>query len=145
MDMNRTFFLRKEDAKPQWQVIDAEGQILGRLATKLATMLRGKDKAIYTPHTKSGDYIVIINADKIKMTSDKIEHVEYAHYTGWIGGYKVRKAKDVNPEELIHLAVKRMLPKNKLSEQILRRLKIYKGSEHPHIAQVETTKQASKA
>jgi len=139
MDMNKAFFLRKEDAKPKWRVIDAQDQILGRLATQIAESLRGKDKAIYTPHTMSGDYIIIINAEKIKLSGDKMENKEYNRYTGWIGGYKTEYAKDVlvkHPDRLIELAVKRMLPKNKLANDFMRRLKIYAGAEHPHQAQV---------
>lgn len=140
MDMNKAFFLKKEDAHPKWRVIDAQDKVLGRLATELANILRGKDKANYTPHTLGGDYIVIINAEKVKLTGNKINNKEYHSYSGWIGGYKTATAREVmekHPDRLIEMAVKRMLPKNKLSDQCMRRLLIYAGSEHPHQAQVK--------
>jgi len=139
MDMNKTFFLRKEDVAPTWKLIDAEGQILGRLATDIADALRGKDKAVYTPHTDGGDYIVVINAEKVKLTGDKLEQKEYDRYSGWMGGYKVRTAKEMlekHPTHLVEHAVKGMLPKNKLSRQVIKKLKVYAGSEHPHKAQL---------
>ena len=139
MDMNRVFFLRKEDAKPNWHVIDAEGKVLGRLATGIANTLRGKDKPEFTPHTDCGDYVVVVNADKIVLTGNKLEGKEYRHHSGWMGGMKVRTAKQVlekHPTQIIELAVKRMLPKNRLSRQIIKKLKIYTGAEHPHKAQV---------
>jgi large subunit ribosomal protein L13 len=139
MDMNRTFFLRKEDRAPKWRVIDANGLILGRLATKIADALRGKDKAIYTPHTDCGDYIVVINADKVVLTGKKLVQKEYINYSGWMGGKKVIMAKDMlrkHPTKILQLAVKRMLPKNKLSDQVIKKLKLYVGTTHPHVAQV---------
>jgi large subunit ribosomal protein L13 len=138
MDMNRTFFMRKEDRNPKWIVIDAEGKILGRLATEIANRLRGKDKATYTPHTDGGDYVVVINAEKIVLTGDKWEQKEYVRYTGWIGGQKTIIARDLrakHPERIIELAVKRMLPKNVLNRYVHRKLKVYKGPNHPHSAQ----------
>lgn len=138
-DMNKAFFLRKEDRKPSWRVIDAEGKILGRLATELADIIRGKDKATYTPHTDSGDYVVVINAEKIVLTGDKMEGKIYDRHTGWVGGYKTLTARQMlekHPTQLIELAVKRMLPKNYLSRQVLKKLKIYVGTEHPHRAQI---------
>lgn len=139
MDMNKSFCLRKEDSAPAWRVIDAQGKVLGRLATHIADALRGKDKAFYTPHTDSGDYIVVINAEKIVLTGNKLEGKIYDRYSGWMGGYKVTSAKDMlakKPEFLIEHAVKGMLPKNKLSDAIIKKLKVYAGSEHPHKAQV---------
>lgn len=139
MDMNRSFFQRKEDRAPQWRVIDANGKVLGRLATQIADALRGKDKASYTPHTDCGDYIVVLNADKIVLTGRKMVQKEYIRYSGWQGGKKVTAAKDLlkkHPTDLVYLAVKRMLPKNRLSNQIIKKLKLYVGSEHPHQAQV---------
>lgn len=139
MDMNKAFFLKKEDRKPQWHVIDAQGQVLGRLATRIADMLRGKDKAHYTPHTDGGDYVVIINAEKIVLTGKKWTDKTYETYSGWIGGLKVLTAAQMhakNPEKIIELAVKRMLPKNILNRQVIKKLKVYAGADHPHIAQV---------
>ncbi len=139
MDMNRSFFQRKEDRDPKWRVIDANGKILGRLATEIADALRGKDKACYTPHTDCGDYIVVLNADKIVLTGRKMVQKEYITHSGWQGGKKVVAARDLlkkHPTRLVLLAVKRMLPKNRLSDQVIKKLKLYVGSEHPHQAQV---------
>ena len=139
MDMNKTFFLRKEDVDPKWHVIDATDQILGRLATKTADLLRGKGKAEYTPHTNCGDYVIITNCKNIKLTGNKWKDKIYQTYSGWQGGLKEKSATELmekHPEKMIKLAVKRMLPKNKMSDQIIKRLKVYEGSEHPHTAQV---------
>ena len=143
MDMNKTFYLHKEDRNPQWRVIDAKGMILGRLATQIADALRGKDKPYYTPHDDAGDYVVVINAEKIELSGNKWEGKEYARYTGWMGGYRVTKAKDLlekDPTQLIERAVRGMLPKNTLNRDIIKKLKVYAGPEHPHTAQVETSK-----
>jgi large subunit ribosomal protein L13 len=139
MDMNRSFFLRKEDRAPKWRVIDANGKILGRLATHIADALRGKDKASYTPHTDCGDYIIVVNADKVVLTGRKLTQKEYISNSGWIGGKKVVLAKDMlkkHPTRILQLAVKRMLPKNRLSREMFKKLKLYVGSDHPHKAQV---------
>ncbi len=139
MDMNKLFFLRKEDEKPRWRVVDAKGQIVGRLATKIADMLRGKDKAQYTPHGDAGDYIVVINAQDLVFTGNKLEQKTYERYTGYIGNKKIFTAKQQmqkDPTEIIHLAVKGMLPKTKLARQLLRKLRVYAGAEHPHQAQI---------
>jgi large subunit ribosomal protein L13 len=143
MDMNRAFFMKKEERKPQWKLIDAKGKVLGRLATQLADILRGKDKPDFTHHTDGGDYVVIINAEQIVLTGKKWDDKIYDRYTGWMGGYKTRTARQLRPAELIHLAVLRMLPKNKLSAQIIKKLKVYVGSEHPHMAQLGTPAKAS--
>ncbi len=140
MDMNKAFFLRKEDEKPNWIVIDATDQVLGRMATNIANILRGKNKPTFTPHGDAGDYVVVINAAKIKLTGDKWEDKEYVTYSGWIGGQKVKTAKELferRPTEIVSLAVKRMLPKTKLGRQIFKKLKIYMGAEHPHKAQIK--------
>ena len=139
MDMNKAFFLRKEDTNSQWRVIDANGKILGRLATEIADILRGKDQATFTPHTDSGDYVVVINASKIKLTGNKWEDKEYVSVTGWMGGKKVRSAQEVfdkDPARLIQLAVKRMMARNSLNRAILKKLKIYPDASHPHKAQI---------
>lgn len=138
MDMNRTFFLKKEIANPQWHVIDAQGKVLGRLATTIANILRGKNRAYYTPHADAGDYVVVINADKIVLTGDKMKSKIYQRYSGWMGGLKETTAQDLlkkHPTHLIELAVKGMMPKNTLKRQMLKKLKVYAGNEHPHIAQ----------
>ncbi len=126
------------DQNIEWRVIDAEGKILGRLATQIADALRGKDKPYYTPHTDCGDYVVVINADKVVMTGQKMSDKEYVTYSGWMSGKKVTLAKDLmkkHPTKIVELAVKRMLPKNTLNSDIYRKLKVYAGSEHPHKAQ----------
>lgn len=136
--MNKTFYPRKEDVVAQWRHIDAEGLVLGRLATHVADILRGKDKPHYTPHTDCGDYVVITNADKIILSGDKWDDKIYTRVSGWIGTKKEISAKELkakHPTHVIELAVKRMLPKNRLSRQVLKKLKVYVGSEHPHIAQ----------
>lgn len=138
MDMNKVFFLRKEDRNPRWHIIDAEGKVLGRLATQVADLLRGKNKPCYTPHTDCGDYVVIINADKVALTGDKWENKTYVRHTMWMGGLKTTVAKDLrakHPTRIIELAVKRMLPKNKLNRNTIDKLKVYAGSQHPHAAQ----------
>ncbi len=143
MNFNKAFFLKKEDRDPQWILIDAEGQVLGRLATRIADSLRGKNKPVYTPHTDCGDYVVVINADKIVMTGNKMRDKIYDRYTGWMGGYKEQTARELmekKPTKLIELAVKRMLPKNRLSREIFKKLKVYAGNEHPHEAQVKSSK-----
>jgi large subunit ribosomal protein L13 len=138
-NMNSAFYLRTEDRAPQWKLIDAEGKILGRLATEIADMLRGKDKPYYTPHTDCGDYVVVINAEKVALTGDKWNQKQYERYSGYIGGYKVDTAREVRekrPTDLLYLAVKRMLPKNRLSSAMINKLKLYVGAEHPHAAQL---------
>jgi len=142
MDMNKAFFFKDEAKAPKWRVIDAEGQIVGRLATQIAEALRGKDKAEYTPHADAGDYIVVVNAEKIVFTGDKMTEKEYVWYTGWIGGQKrLTPAQHMkkDPGFIITHAVKGMLPKTKQGKQMLRKLKVYAGPEHPHQAQVTTT------
>jgi large subunit ribosomal protein L13 len=140
MDMNRAFYLKRTENKPKWRLLDAEGQVVGRFATMVADALRGKDRATYTPHVAGGDYIIIINADKVVFTGNKMENKLYTWYTGYIGGQKTTTAADLlrkNPADILRHAIEGMLPKNNaLSNEIKRRLKIYAGSEHPHQAQV---------
>lgn len=121
-----------------WRLIDAEGKVLGRLATQIATILMGKDKPTYTPHVLCGDFVCVVNAEKIKLTGRKIEQMEYDRYTYHPGGRKVVPIAEMlakHPERVIEQAVKRMLPKNKLGSSMLKRLKAYKGPKHPHAAQ----------
>lgn len=136
-DMNRSFVLKNEERKPQWVLVDAEGEILGRMATQIATILRGKHRAHYTPHTDSGDYVVVINSDKVMLTGDKMDQKIYRSYSGWMGGLKELTAEQLHakhPTKLIELAVRGMLPKNKLNREIIKKLKVYAGAEHPHTA-----------
>ena len=142
MDMNKTFFLRKEDSKPKWRLIDAKGKIVGRLATHIADALRGKDKSIFTHHADAGDYIVVINAQDLVFTGNKFKQKVYERYTGYIGNKKSTTAQELlakNPRQVMELAVKRMLPKNKLAAKLLKKLKVYAGAEHPHFAQINTS------
>jgi large subunit ribosomal protein L13 len=139
MNMNSTFFLAVESRKPAWRLIDAEGMVVGRLASKIADLLRGKKNPQYTPHTDAGDYVVVINADKVVFTGDKLTDKTYEWHTGYIGSLKVLTAKQMMQKDaprIIQHAVKGMLPKNKLAAKQLTKLKIYVGTSHPHQAQI---------
>ncbi len=134
----KSFIPQEKDMKKQWHVIDAEGQILGRLATKAARLLTGKDKPIYTPFLDTGDHVIIINAGKVKLTGKKLTDKMYRHHTGFPGGLKetaagVLIAKD--PGKLVREAVVGMLPKTKLGRAMRKKLKVYQGPQHPHQAQ----------
>lgn len=139
MDMNKSYVMRKEDRQPGWRVIDASGKVLGRLCTEVATVLRGKDKPEYTPHTDGGDYVVITNCEKIVLTGNKWKDKMYESFSGYRGGLKKTSAEEMfkkDPRQLIILAVRRMLPKNTLNRAVLKKLKVYVGNEHPHKAQL---------
>jgi large subunit ribosomal protein L13 len=126
------------DVEHEWYVVDAEDQILGRLATTLAARLRGKHSPLYTPHVDTGDGIIVINAEKIRLTGRKWQQKTYYHHSGYMGGIKsitAEKLLEKQPEELIRKAVKGMLPKNSLGRRIFKRLKVYTGDQHPHEAQ----------
>jgi len=134
----KTFSAKPETVKRDWFVIDAEDKVLGRLATEIARRLRGKHKAEYTPHVDTGDYIVVINAEKVVVTGNKFENKIYHHHTGYPGGLKsvtFEKLQATKPEMIIEKAVKGMLPKNPLGRDMFRKLKVYAGSEHNHAAQ----------
>ncbi len=121
-----------------WLLVDAEDKVLGRLAVEIANALRGKDKPTFTPHIDTGAFVVVINAEKVKLTGRKDEQKIYQRYTGWRSGRKEETAaavREQHPDRMIMLAVKRMLPQNRLSRQMFKRLKVYAGSEHPHEAQ----------
>ena len=121
-----------------WFVIDAEGQTVGRLATRIATALRGKHKADFTPHVDNGDHVVVVNVDKVVFTGRKLDHKHYYRYSGHPGGLRAtsaRKMLDTHPERVLHAAVKGMLPKNRLSRQVIKKMHLYVGAEHPHEAQ----------
>ena len=123
----------------KWHVVDADGMVLGRLAAKVADVLRGKNKPVFTPMWDAGDFVVVINADKVKLTGKKENEKFFMTYSGWTGGEKytsVAQVRAKNSEELIHHAVKGMIPKNRLGDQLLTKLKVYKGAEHPHAAQM---------
>src|SRR5829696_6372659 len=144
----RSFVPTAGSVERQWHVIDAEGQVLGRIATEAARLLQGKHKPVYTPHIDMGDHVVIVNAAKVKLTGRKEEQKLYRYHSGYEGGLREERAKDVrqkNPVRLVEEAVRGMLPKTKLGEAMWRKLKVYAGGDHPHAAQmprgVKTTKQ----
>ncbi len=133
-----TLSAKPAEVRRDWFVVDADGKTLGRMATEIARRLRGKHKTIYTPHVDTGDYIVVINADKIRVTGNKLKDKMYYHHTGYIGGIKsisLGKQLDKAPERVIQSAVKGMLPKNPLGRSMFGKLKVYAGTEHPHTAQ----------
>jgi large subunit ribosomal protein L13 len=137
----KTTVAKKETVSHDWKIVDATDQILGRLAVKIANALRGRDKPIYTPHVDTGDYVIVINADKVKLTGSKEEDKKYMFYSGYMGNEKYRTVKDFRenrPEFIITNAVKGMLPKNKLAYSMLTKLRVYRGEEHPHTAQQPT-------
>ena len=136
--MKNSYMQRKEDVVRDWWVIDAEGVNLGRLATKVATVLRGKHKPTYTPHIDGGDYVIVINAGKVNLTGNKLDDKIYYNHSGYTGGLRERTARtmrDNYPVEMVERAVKGMLPKGRLGRQMYKKLFVYTGSEHPHAAQ----------
>jgi len=134
----KTYSLKKEEVERNWFLLDATDKVLGRVATKIADRIRGKDKATFTPHTDGGDYVIVINAEKIKVTGSKFTDKKYYRHSLYPGGLKTKTFKDLNkdnPERIIEEAVKGMLPKNKLGRSMIKKLKVYKGSEHNHESQ----------
>ncbi len=140
--LQKTYSLKASEISRQWFHADANDKVLGRLATRIAHVLRGKHKPSYTPHMDNGDFVVVTNAEKIRFTGDKLNQKKYFNYSGYRGGLKERTAKQMveeKPEEVIKLAVKGMLPKGPLGRQMLSKLKVYAGQEHPHEAQQPET------
>jgi len=134
----KTYQAKKEEVSHQWYLVDAEGKVLGRLATRLANVLRGKNKPIFTPSVDTGDFVIVVNARKITLTGKKMKGKIYYRHTGYPGGIKEMSAEKLlaqKPAEMIRMAVRGMLPKNSLGRQMLRKLKIYAGPNHPHEAQ----------
>jgi len=134
----KSFLAKKEQVEHKWVLVDAEDAILGRMAAKIAPILMGKTKPIYTPHVDTGDYVVVVNAEKIKLTGKKAETKEYDYYTHFPGGHKYVSFADMmekKPEKVIELAVRRMMPKNKLGVAMMKKLKVYRGPEHENQAQ----------
>ena len=134
----KTYSLKKEEVTRSWFVLDASDKVLGRLATKIADRIRGKDKPSFTPHTDGGDYVIVVNAEKIKVTGSKFTDKKYYTHSLYPGGLKTRTFKDLNeknPEKIIENAVKGMLPKNKLRNEIIKKLKVFKGPDHDHESQ----------
>jgi large subunit ribosomal protein L13 len=134
----KTQFAKKGEVQRKWYVVDAQGAILGKLAVKVATYIRGKNKPVFTPHVDTGDFVIVINADRVRLTGKKLTNKVYYHHSGYIGGIKAQTAKEMlekNPERLIEKAVWGMLPKNRLGKAMIKKLKVYRGAEHPHKAQ----------
>lgn len=134
----KTYQAKKEETVHQWYLVDAEGKVLGRLASELAKILRGKNKPIYTPHVDTGDFVIVVNARKVALTGKKMKDKIYYHHTGHPGGIREMSAEKLlakKPTEMIRIAVKGMLPKNSLGRQMIQKLKIYAGDTHPHEAQ----------
>jgi len=134
----KSYMAKAGQVDQKWLLVDADGAVLGRLAVKVATILMGKHKPTYTPHVDTGDYVVVVNAEKVKMAPRRGEQKEYDYYTHFPGGYKVVSFEDMmakHPERVIQLAVKRMLPKNKLGTAMLKKMKVYRGPEHNQQAQ----------
>lgn len=134
----RTFTEKKEEIEREWYVVDAEGQTLGRLASQIAPILRGKHKATYTPHLDCGDFVVVINAEKVHVTGRKLDQKMYHRHSGYPGGLRsisLRDQLDKYPERVLEAAIRGMLPKNRLGRKMIKKLKVYAGKEHPHQAQ----------
>jgi len=136
--VRKTYSAKPSEIEHNWFVVDAEGKTLGRLATEIAKILRGKHKPIYTPHIDTGDFVIVINADKVRVTGKRLDQKFYHRHSGYIGGLKsvsLRRMLETHPERVIEHAVKGMLPKNRLGNQMYKKLKVYASPEHPHAAQ----------
>jgi len=136
--MIKSFIAKKETVQRDWYLIDAKDKILGRMASRIAMILQGKTKPIYTPHVDTGDFVIVVNAEKIKLTGNKMNNKAYYTHSGYPGGFKKHPVKTLlekHPDRVINLAVKRMMPKTKLGEAMLKKLKIYSGPDHSHEAQ----------
>jgi large subunit ribosomal protein L13 len=139
--MQKTYWTKPADVERRWYVVDAEGKNLGRLASQIAAILRGKHKATFNPSVDTGDYVVVVNADKIAVTGRRAEQKRYYRHSGYMGGLKeitLRDQLEQHPTRVLHAAVRGMLPKNTLGRQMIRKLKLYAGPEHPHEAQQPT-------
>ena len=140
--MTKTFIAKKEDVQRDLHVIDATDKVLGRMASRIAMILQGKTKPIYTPHVDTGDFVVVTNAEKIKLTGNKMNEKVYYTHSGYPGGFKeipIKKWMEKHPDRIVNLAVKRMLPKTKLGSAMLKKLKVYAGPDHSHEAQQPKT------
>lgn len=137
-----TRFVKSSEADKKWFLVDAQDQVLGRLASKVARIIRGKNKAIFTPNTDTGDYVVVINAEKVKLTGKRPTLKTYSHHSGYPGGLKTKSLQEVlvsKPEFVLQNAVQGMLPKTRLGKQLIKKLKVYSGTAHPHAAQKPET------
>ena len=138
----KTYRVKAQEVERKWFVVDAQGKVLGRLASEIAKILRGKLKPYYQPDVDCGDFVVVVNADKVRVTGNKLQQKKYYRHSNYPGGLKERSLAwmlENKPEEVIRLAVKRMLPKNRLGHRMLKKLKVYRGPEHPHSAQKPET------
>ena len=143
----KTFSAKAADVTRNWWIIDAKDQVLGRVAERAANLLRGKNKAIFTPHVDTGDFVIVINADKVRVTGQKEEQKSYMSFSGYVGGHKsesVRSRRVRHPELLVERAVRGMIPHTRLGRSVYRKLKVYKGEQHPHTAQKPQTVSLSK-
>ena len=134
----KTFSAKAPDVPRKWWIIDAKDQVLGRVAVKAATLLRGKEKTVFTPHVDTGDFVIVVNADKVRVTGKKEEQKTFMSFSGYVGGHKsenVRARRARHPELLIERAVRGMIPHNRLGRSVYRKLKVYRGDAHPHAAQ----------
>lgn len=134
----KTFMAKPSDVERKWYVLDADGQTLGRLAAQAAYLLRGKHKPTYTPHIDTGDFVIVVNADKVRLTGNKLLKKKYIHHTRYPGGLRemtYRDLLDKNPEKAVEIAIKGMLPHNRLGKKMFKKLKVYRGPDHPHQAQ----------
>lgn len=136
--MTKTFSAKSEEVQHEWYVVDASGKTLGRLATEIARVLRGKHKPIFTTHVDCGDFVIVVNADKIRVTGDRLDSKMYYRHSGYIGGLKtmsMRRVMETHPERVLEHAVRGMLPKNRLGRKMYKKLKVYPAPTHPHAAQ----------
>jgi len=136
--VRKTYSAKPNEIEQKWYVVDAEGKTLGRLSTEIARILRGKHKPIYTPHIDTGDYVIVINADKVRVTGKRLDQKIYYRHSGYMGGLtaiSLRRMLETHPERVIEHAVKGMLPKNRLGRQMYKKLKVYASPDHPHKAQ----------
>jgi large subunit ribosomal protein L13 len=134
----KTFMAKPSNIRNRWWVVDADGRVLGRMATRIARILQGKHKPSYTPHLDTGDHVIVVNAEKVKLTGRKREQKSHQYYTGWFGGQReipYEEMLEKEPDRVIRLAVKRMMPKTALGRRMFKKLRIYAGPEHPHEAQ----------
>lgn len=138
LNEKQTYFFKKEEIEKKWYIVDADGKVLGRLASQVAKILRGKHKPYFTPNADLGDFVVIVNAEKIKLTGKRPEQKQYFHYTGYPGGATFKSFKELiktKPEKVIYHAIKGMIPHNRLGRRVIQKLKVYAGPNHPHTAQ----------
>jgi large subunit ribosomal protein L13 len=134
----KTFSAKASEVPRKWWLIDAKDQVLGRVAVKAATLLRGKEKSVFTPHVDTGDFVIVVNADKVRLTGKKEEQKTFMSFSGYVGGHKsenVRARRARHPELLVERAVRGMIPHNRLGRSVYRKLKVYRGEDHPHAAQ----------